>query len=396
MQTNLSFYKTIAGSLNSHVDVDIWDKVQHLYETGNYTEAIRGCINYINPEIERKFANADKTEYNVPHGSMIVEVKITKAELSITAPFLNIENSKRIPILRQVTQINFTPLTISRIELEGEQLYFKYSCPLNVAEPYKVYDVLREICINADSYDDEFIHKFDAKRIHEPKIESYTSEQKDFVWTTVQQFVKEAFNAYEQLENKRLTTYLWDVLVITILKIDYFCAPQGVLRNDMEKTLIYLNSKEDYYQRLSTGKDFLRKIQNADRTKFYNDLYKIEVFVPYKFRTNQESVRNILKYAYETSEKEIKAMDFIGASCTLEYGILNLFYSNNIEDEITDILTDAMIECSGKSMQETAKSLFEAVKKVMTTENSLQTDTPVMQNDQLSKVKKGFFNKFFG
>jgi hypothetical protein len=397
MQTNLSFLRTLAGPLRSHILVDVWDKVLSDYETGKFADSIRDCLNYINPEIEKKFANADRTEYNVPHGSVIVQVKITDTDFSVTAPFLSIEGAKLVPILRQVAQLNFTPLTIARIELDGDKLYFRYSCPLSVAEPYKIYDVLREICINADNYDDEFIHKFGAKRIQEPKIYGYTDEQKLAAWDTVQKYIKETFEAYEQLENKRLNTYLWDVLVITILKIDYYCAPQGSLRSEMEKTLAYLNSKDDYYQRLSSGKDFLKKLQAYDKARFENDLYRIDVFVPYKFRTNLESVRNSLKYAYETSEKEMKAMDFIGATCTLEYGILNLFYSNNVEDEIADVLTKAMEEASAKPMQDAARILFDAVQKIMKTD-SFANATPPSNTQQTSdqREKKGFFSKLFG
>lgn len=397
MQTNLSFQRTIAGSLKSNIDVTRWDKVISDFETGKYADSIRNCINYIDPNIEKKFANADRTEYNVPHGSIVAQVKISETTFSITAPFLSIEGAKQVPVLRQVAQLNFTPLTISRIELEGDKLYFKFSCPLSVAEPYKIYDVLREICINADNYDDEFILKFGAKRIQEPKIYAYTEEQKETAWNGIQQYIKEAFNAYEQLENKRLTSYLWDVLVITLLKIDYFCAPQGALRNEIEKTLIYLNSKDDYYQRLSGGKEFLKKLQSYDKAKLENDLYKIDVFVPYKFRTNLESIRNILKYAYETSEKELKAMDYIGASCTLEYGILNLFYNNNVEDAIAEVLTKAMEEASAKPMQEASKILFDAVQKIMTTEVFTHTSSPSATQQQTNKEeKKGFFSKLFG
>ena len=268
---------------------------------------------------------------------------------------------------------------------------------MNVAEPYKIYDVLREICINADNYDDEFISKFGAKRIQEPKIYAYTSEQKAAAWTTIQQYIKEAFEAYEQLENKRLTSYLWDVLVITLLKIDYFCAPQGTLRNEIEKTIVYLNSKDDYYQRLSGGKEYLKKLQNYEQAKFENDLYKIDVFVPYKFRTNLESIRNILKYAYETAEKEIKAMDYIGATCTLEYGILNLFYSNNVEDSIAEVLTKAMEEASAKPMQQASGILFDAVKKISTTDTFVNAAAPSnTQQASNQSEKKGFFSKLFG
>lgn len=395
MQSNLTFQKSlVANSINS-VKTENWDKAMQLYESAKYADTVRACINYINPTIETKYANADKTEYCIPHGSIIVVLKITETEVCISAPFLNIENAKRVPILRQVAQLNFSPLTIAEIILEGDKLFFKFQCPLTIAEPYKIYDVLREICINADNYDDEFISKFDAKHLNEPKVTPYTAAQNELAWNTVQQYIKEAFAVYDQLENRRLTSYLWDVLVITILKIDYFCAPQGLLRSEIEKTLFFLNSKEEYYQRLSAGKEFLRKLQNTTQAQLEKNLYNIEIFIPYKFRTDLESVRNALKYAYETSEKEIKTMDFIGATFTLEYGILNLLYSNAMENSILERLTKAMETASEKPIQEAATILFESVKNIMTEDIVLETSNT--ENTTSNKEKKqGFFKKLFG
>lgn len=398
MNNNLSFYRTIVGSLKSNVNVDAWNIVLDKYDAAQYADVVRGCINYVDSTIETKYANADKTEYNIPHGSVVVNVKITETELQVNAPFLSLEGAKQVPLLRQVAQINFTPLTLSRIDLDGDKLYFRCSVPLVLCEPYKVYDIFREICINADNYDDEFISKFDAKRIQEPRVYAYDAAKKDAAWNTMQAYINEAFVAYEQLENKRLTGFLWDILSITLLKIDYFCSPQGTLRGEIEKAISNLNSKDEYYARLGAGKDFLKKLQNYDRTKFDNDLYKIDVFVPYKFRTNLESVRNGLKYAHETADKEIKAMDYLGATLTIQYGILNFFYNNNVDDNIAEVLTQAMENAATKPLQESSKILYDAINKIMTTDNFVVAAAPTNTTQQQTNQgeKKGFFSKLFG
>ena len=148
MNNNLSFKRTIVGTLKSNVNVDAWNTVLDKFDNKQYAEVVRGCINYVDSAIETKFANTDKTEYNIPHGSIIVQVKITENELVVNAPFLSLEGSKQVPLLRQVAQLNFTPLALSRIDLEDDKLYFRCEVPLDACEPYKVYDIFREICIN--------------------------------------------------------------------------------------------------------------------------------------------------------------------------------------------------------------------------------------------------------
>ncbi len=397
MNNNLSFNRTLQPSLKSKVNVAAWDQVLDKFDNKQYADAIRECINYVDSAIETKYANADKTIYTIPHGSILVHVKITDTELQVDAPFLSLEGAKYVPLLRQVAQLNFTPLTLSRIDLEEDKLFFRCAVPLPLCEPYKVYDIFREICINADNYDDEFITKFNAKRIQEPKIVPYDAAKKEIIWNTIQSYIHEAFAAYEQLENKRLTGFLWDILSITLLKMDYYCSPQGNVRTEIEKAISNLNSKDEYYARLGAGKEFLKKLQHYDREKFDSDLYQIDVFIPYKFRTNLESVRNNLKYCYETSDKEIKAADYIGATLTIEYGILNMFYSNNVEDGIAEVLTKAMEEASAKSFPEAAKILFNAIQLIMTTDNFTNVAAPVNSNTQTNQSeKKGFFSRLFG
>ncbi len=394
MNNNLSFHPTLLPLFPSKDNDKLWEDVLKKYDEKQYAESVRALIVYIDKALEDKYANADKTEYLIPHGSVTVGLKISEDTLFITAPFLDISTAKQVPLLRQVAQINFSPLTLSRIDLADNQLTFNFSCPLELCEPYKIYDVLREVCINADNYDDEFITKFSATHIQTPKTESLTEEQKNLAYDRIQAYATEALSGYEQLENKRLTAFLWDVLITTLLKIDYYCVPQGNLRNELEKTISFLNSKEDFYQRMSTAKDFLKKLQTTDKEKLKKDLYKIEIFVPYKYNANLDAVRNNLKYAYETAEKEMKAGDNIGATFSMSYGILNLFYSYNLDTSVAALLTKAMTDASEKPMQESAKILYDAIHTIMTKDNFTVPVSKVA--DEAQKENKGFFKKIFG
>ena len=43
-----------------------------------------------------------------------------------------------------------------KFELKKDRLAFEYTCPLALANPYKIYYILQEICNTGDKYDDEF------------------------------------------------------------------------------------------------------------------------------------------------------------------------------------------------------------------------------------------------
>ena len=141
----------------------------------------------------------------------------------------------------------------------------------------------------------------------------------------------------------------------------------------------------------------LKKIQNYDKTKLETDLYKIETFVPFKFKTTLESLRKNFKKAYETAENEIKIKDYIGATFTLQYAIFHFLYNNNIDDNITLIITYALQQATNKPVNEASKILYNMLHVLMTTDDisaTIAPHEPIKENKNIEK--KGFFSKLFG
>lgn len=56
-------------------------------------------LDYIDPELRSKFGNAEGTEFAVPHGSIMVYLRLEGDQLNITAPFLLLPEKGRIPLL---------------------------------------------------------------------------------------------------------------------------------------------------------------------------------------------------------------------------------------------------------------------------------------------------------
>ncbi|MDX2248912.1 MAG: hypothetical protein SF052_19140 [Bacteroidia bacterium] len=386
MNQAISFDRSLRGSRESSVDPKYWDTVLDLYEKRQYKEALVGIIHYVNPELAEKTGNADRTRFSIPHGSAMVHLELDDNFLRVRAPFLSTASANKIPLLRQVAQINFSPLNLARIVLENDQLLFSYQCPLELAEPYKMYEVFREICVYADSYDDEFIRKFDASWIQEPIIERYSKEYIDNAWNKIQEYIKEAQAYIEYFENKRNFSFCWDVLNITLMKIEYYAEPQGLYRNEIEKTMAFLQSAVPVMDRVNRGKEFLRKLQSWNRADFDKDMYKIQSFIPYKYRSTLENIRSNFEESYSAAKKERDAGDHIGATFSMQYIFLKLFYYNNVNAEFGDPIALAMEKASGKPWHEASGYLWKAMEIIMTGEFNANT----------SNKKKGFFRSLFG
>jgi len=333
---------------------------------GNFNDVLSSLLYYVNPEISEKYWNKKDNSYIVPHGSVVVKIKQDAENIIIEAPFLSIAKSAKIPLMRQVAQLNFHPLTLTKIVLDdNDNLCFSYKGPIELCDPYKLYDILREICINADRYDDEFITKFKAEWLQEPRIERYGNALLEEAWTKIQEFISEAFQYIEYFESKRIFDFLHDVFKSTFTKIDYFIAPQGFLRSEFEKQISDLDGNFPYDERIHKAKEFLTKLKNFNKQKFFEDIYKADVFIPNKYISNIENVRKNFEDAHNTAIDEISKRSFMGAFYTLHCSFLRLFYYNYVNSELSDLVTKALIESSQKSWEEAANILLKAMDTIM-------------------------------
>ena len=87
-------------------------------------------IDYAGKDIRKKYGNSDESFFKIPHGSIVVEIEISDKALSIKVPFLQLGENNRVPILRKITEANFSLLNLSQIKLSDNLLNFEYSAPL--------------------------------------------------------------------------------------------------------------------------------------------------------------------------------------------------------------------------------------------------------------------------
>ena len=172
MKQTLTFNVSTISSTASKINVDAWDKSLDAFDKNHYHKAFKEFLNYLNPEFCKKYGNSDETEFNIPHGSIVVNIKLENDMLKVTAPFLSLPEKNVTPLLRQISGLNFNNLNLAQIVLKDNKLYFEYSCPIELANPWKIYYIFDEICITGDKYDDEFVTKFGAERIIRNFIQS--------------------------------------------------------------------------------------------------------------------------------------------------------------------------------------------------------------------------------
>jgi hypothetical protein len=365
--------------------VELWDATLAAYDEKQYLQSFHLLMDYVNPALRANYGNAEGTVFKVPHGSVIVNVVIDNESFSVNAPFLEVNPESIVPLLRQVSSLNFSALDLAQIFLRDNRLDFEYSCKLNETNPYKIYYILREICDIGDRYDDEFVTTFGAKRVYEPIITPFPADKAEKTYQIIQTIIRQALDYTSYFESKRSFSQAWDMIAGALRQIDYYAHPQGQLKNDIEKAIDEANADSPLPGLITDMKNFLQEWQSMDKAKFIDDLYDIEIFIPTKKRASLQNIQEKFKKLYERSEKGIQNGYHSNATIDILFNFYNIYYFNNFQEDVNLLFVDAMEKSSGRPWEEAAAIVFKALKKVM--EDDLAPTTA---------KKGGFFSRLFG
>ena len=387
MDNSLSFDKTLMASLESKMTVPKWDETMDAYKANRFKDSFLSLLDYVDIDIRKKYGNADETYFKIPHGSIIVEIEITDTHLKVKAPFLKVGPTHKIPVFRRIAEINFSPLNLAQIKFNNDELYFNYETQLNLCEPYKIYYVLEEICHKADNYDDEFISAFDVEALHEPSITEFSGEVLDTIWEKFNSYLDEAFAYFESFDQKRIGYFNWDIIDLTLKRIEYYMCPQGKLRTDIEKEVSNLRSQAPINDRVQRGKQFLQSLKAMSKDDVLQNFYVAESFIPIKGRGDINSIKNGLQGKYNTAKGEIEKNDHIGATLSLLTGFYDMYYNTMIPNDINDKTLAILESVAGKPWKESAKMLHEGMDAII-------NEKPIPFKTK-STGKKGFFASLF-
>lgn len=388
MKQTPTFNQSTIASTASKINVEAFDASVDAFDNKRYTESFLSLLDYINPELRRKYGNSDNTEFSIPHGSIIVNISLKNNQLKVTAPFLALPESNKIPLLRQIAVLNFYNLNLGQIDLKEDQLQFEYSCPMALVDPYKIYNVLREICVTGDKYDDEFSTKFGAQRIYEPKITPYDSQTIDTVYNVIQQSCNECLAALKDFESERKYGNAWNIVAITLLKILYFAHPQGQLLNDLNKAVYDLDRENIQLPEIvSDGKKVVERIQKMSKIEIAEDLYFVDTFVPNKRRSSLKNIQENFEKPFKKISDSYEQENYMAACIMAIYNFYDMYFYNNLQDDVNSLVVKALQDSSAKSWDVAAPILYQAMKNIM--QGNLN-----VSGSSSSKSKGGLFGFF--
>ncbi len=371
--------------------VDYWDKGVEAFDEKDYKKSVINIVKYINPNL----IDDDKAEGDIEivqmQGSAEIYIKITDTTFCIKAPFLRIgDKTNRVALLRRVAEVNFSPLRLEQIHLKDNELHFEYEMPIELAQPNKVYDIIRNVALFADKYDDEFVKNYQAEFIHKPNYTELSQEEKDIVWQQISDVFKDYKNYTELFKEKRWDDFIWDILVISFLKISNMPYVHGKLRSDLIYMISLITDGDaDFKYRVDKGVNFMKKLLDKSRDEIMKNVYHADQLISLRWRSNEQIITDRLQNSLESVQNDEKKERFFNVSYYLQYLFLRLIYDYNLEDSYKKEIYDVLEAVSGLEPEEAAPKLITLFYKMHKGEINKK------EVEKEEKKDKGFFSKLF-
>lgn len=361
MEKSFTFQPTVLPNNYKEFSVPSWDSSVANYESGKFKQSFIDFLNYLDPKIYNEYSNSDKTIFTIPHGSVIVILKIENDTLFIETPFVKLPETKFMPILRKCSEVNYSTMTLPRIKLEGDVLHFKYNMPMELCNPWKLYDILKNITYNADKYDDEFVEKFGATRIIEPIITEYPDEKMVEILASCKIIAKESLEYSQFYETKRNLNSAIDCIFIGVSRLRMYCEPTGILLNKMNETIdsLYDNGNE-LFDKIKSGKNLFKFIEEITQEQFKNYCSINFSLIPDKKSVNRGYLREWIENHLFNAQKNIDDKNYSMSALYSYYALCYMVCYFHIEDKDRKVIEYSFGKAANQPWKEAAITLEKA------------------------------------
>ncbi|MDR0510764.1 MAG: YbjN domain-containing protein [Rikenellaceae bacterium] len=365
MKKAFTFHSPVIRHAARIADEAIWEKSLELFDNKQYLASFYTLLDYLNPDVRAKHGNASGSEFSVPHGSIVVNIRIEGEQLTVTAPFLAMPEKGKVPFMRQLASLN-DDLIMPQIVLEDDRLNFVFGCPLAMAHPHKLYNAIRQICLFGDKWDDEFVTKFGATRLYEPKITPYDSATVEKAIEIIRQSAAECLEAVSWFEGKRDFQNVWGAISITLFKIFHAVVPQGQLLNDLVKALDY-HFRDDISpaDMMKAGRAAIEKLGAMSVEQLAPELYSVETLISDKDNATLANIQEALEERAKKARKSFESKDHLNCAMSILYTLYKIWYDKLVPDDVNAVMTDALKRSSAVDFETAAEILLTAIENIV-------------------------------
>lgn len=120
------------------------------------------------------------------------------------------------------------------------------------------------------------------------------------------------------------------------------------------------------------GRAVLEHLAAMSDEELAADLYFVDMLVSPKRRSSLANVQENMKDVYEEATQAIEARNFERAAVRILYKFYEMYFYNDVQDDLNAVVVEALKEADGESMEDAAQTLYDALERIM--EDDLESD----------------------
>ncbi len=320
-----------------------WGEITDAYEKKNYKAEIYQIIKYFNQEVAKQIEPEKDINLEVKHANILLKIKVNDNGFSIKAPFLKItEDTNTIALLRKISEINFDSLNLPQIILADEILSFSYACPLELCRPSKILDIIKDICYQGDYFSPELKENYNAVYFINPSRKDLSANEKNNILESIRNILTDYDNCMQFFEKERLNEYYWDIITITLLKLENMPYFNGTLRNRLFDNLNLMYSDNEMNFRIDRAMAFIKELKAKTDEDLINCLYYANIFCSRLNFINQEKLTEYIENDRKRLEKLKQENRYLAITYDIYERLLNIIYLYNIDHRTKNKIYEAL------------------------------------------------------
>ena len=136
------------------------------------------------------------------------------------------------------------------------------------------------------------------------------------------------------------------------------------------------------------GKAVIEKLQQMSQEELAENLYYVETFIPAKRRSNLQNIQENFENSYKKISNYMESEDYMTATIMMLYKFYEMYYYNNLQEDVNQVVADALQRSSEQPWEEAAPILYKAMEAIM--EDELDEYDPDDDEDDEDEENNGF------
>lgn len=217
---------------------EAWRLAEVEFEHGNYLEAYKQFFVFLRDEEQdnvRFWEDEKGLRFELLQGSKKVVGLADDERVEVETKIAKVKKLE-LSFMQRLMGKNYS-LKYGRFALDDQNdIVMKFNTYLLDGSPYKLYDALKEIALNADKVDDLLLDEFDALMPIDTKhVVTVSETEKATKYRYICQWIETALKTIKELESNHPTVSKAYLLMNLSYKLDYLIRPEGFMMEVLER-----------------------------------------------------------------------------------------------------------------------------------------------------------------